>query len=456
MIPTIEQKMKSAPAGRDWYLANFELFEKNLNGEASSHVHAIRKTAIARFAELGFPTTKNEEWKYTDVSGLTKLRFAPVLRPRVDALRVKDIEQFTFKDLSCYRLVCVNGQYSKELSSIPLLRSGVIVESLAHAMKHNPGPVRNHLAQYARFDENAFTALSTAFMQDGACISIPDGLALDKPIHLLFVSTHHDSEHVSHPRILVVVGKSAQVSIIESYESLSKCAYFTNAVSEVVIGENAVVEHDKLQNESDGAFHIAALHVHQERNSSFTSNNISLGGLLVRNTIEAVLDGDGAECTLNGLYLTTGLQLVDNHTTIDHAKPHCPSHELYKGILSGKSRGVFNGKIKVRKDAQKTDAKQTNKNLVLSDDASIDTKPQLEIFANDVRCTHGATIGQLDEEAMFYLRSRGVGLDEARNILIYAFASDVVERIHVEPLRKQLLGMIDKRLKSDGTLPVLR
>jgi Fe-S cluster assembly protein SufD len=453
MVQTTEQQRASRPAGRDGYLADFEAFEKNLNGEASSHVHAIRKTAIARFAALGFPTTNNEEWKYTDVTALAKLRLSPVLRPSGGEIQPRDIEQFTFHNLPCYRLVCVNGRYSKSLSSDPSPLPGVRIESLADALKSNAGAVRDHLAQHARYDENAFTALSTAFIQDGAYISIPDGMILDKPVHLLFVSTDHEQEVVSHPRILAVVGKSAQVSIIESYESLTKGVYFTNAVSEVVVGENAIVEHDKLQNESDRAFHIAALQVHLERNSSFTSNNISLGGSLSRNTIEAVLDGEGAECTLNGLYIANGQQLVDNHTTIDHAKPHCPSHELYKGILSGKSRGVFNGKIKVRKDAQKTDAKQTNKNLVLSDDASIDTKPQLEIFANDVRCTHGATIGQIDDEAMFYLRSRGVGQDDARTILIYAFASDVVERVHVEPLRQQLLGMIENRLSPGKALP---
>ena len=238
------------------------------------------------------------------------------------------------------------------------------------------------------------------------------------------------------------------MSIVESFVSLDDNSYLTNAVTEIVAGDNAVVEHDKLQAESAKAFHIGTVHVYQRANSTYTSNSISFGGALVRNNITVVLDGEGIECTLNGLSLATDEQHVDNHTVIDHAKPHCNSHELYKSILDGRSKAVFNGKIFVRKDAQKTNAKQTNKTLLLSDNATIDTKPQLEIFANDVKCTHGATVGRLDEEQLFYLRSRGLGLNHARDVLTFAFTSDVINRVHVEPLRTQLEGIVHGRLQQ--------
>lgn len=270
---------------------------------------------------------------------------------------------------------------------------------------------------------------------------------VEEPLHLMFISTDLDAEFVAYPRNLILVGKNSQATLLETYVHAATKPYFTNAVSEIVLGENAVLEHEKIQLESDRAFHIAAIHPHLDRNSNYISNSISFGGTLVRNDIVAVLDGEGAETTLNGLYVGTGDQLIDNHTTIDHAKPHCASHELYKGILDGKSRGVFNGKILVRKGAQKTDAKQTNKNLILSEFATVDTKPQLEIFANDVKCTHGATIGQLDEDAMFYLRARGIPADTARAMLIYAFASEVIDRIRVETMREELQDILHNRLE---------
>lgn len=445
MMETTNQK-------KDWYLANFEVFEKSLDGEVMSHIHAVRKAAIARFAELGFPTTRDEEWKYTDVTPLAKVPFKPVLGYKLDGLTKRGLEQFVplcGRNLQWNRLVFVNGHFSKDLSSISSLPLGVKMESLADAMRSDYEMVSQYLARYARYDDNAFTALNTAFLQDGVFIYIPNGTVIEAPIHLLFLSTGLETEFLTHPRNLIVIGKNSQATIIESHMSLANNTYFSNAVAEIVLGENSVIEYDKLQNESDRSFHIGTTQVHQGRNSNFTSNSVSLGGTLVRNNLTAVLDGEGSECTLNGLYLTTGEQHIDNHTTIDHAKPHCNSHELYKGILTGKSRGVFSGKIIVRKDAQKTDAKQTNKNLVLSDDATIDTKPQLEIFANDVKCTHGATIGQLDEEAIFYIRSRGVALNTARDMLIYAFASDVINRIKVEPIREHLNHMLFTRLRQE-------
>ena len=304
------------------------------------------------------------------------------------------------------------------------------------------------LARYARFQSHAFVALNTAALEDGAFISIPRNAVVDEPIHLLFVSTATEHPTVSHPRTLILAGENSQATIVETYVGPEGDVYFTNAVTEVVCAENAVIDHYKVQRESLAAFHIATMQVQLARSSNFTSHSIGLGGRLVRNDANAVLGGEGGECTLNGVYLANGRQLMDNHTAIDHAMPHCNSHEVYKGIIDGHARGVFNGKIFVRPDAQKTDAKQTNQTLLLSPDAQIHTKPQLEIFADDVRCTHGATIGQFSADALFYLRARGINKDDARALLTYAFASDIVSRIKVEPIRAQL----DHALLSERAL----
>ncbi len=427
----------------EWYKSNFELFEKNLNGESKSDLHSTRRAAIGKFTELGFPTTQNEEWKFTSVAPIAKIQFTPVLAYSSEGLTKKDIEQFAFVDLDGTRLVFVNGHFSNGLSAVHP-QEGVSVGSLMPATKS--AIVTRHLAKYVKPDENAFTALSTAFIRDGAFIHVRENVEVLNPIHLIFIAAGKDRV-VASPRNLIVAEKNSKVSIVESYVSVASGAYLTNAVTEFVVGENAFVEHDKLQDESVNGFHIGTIHFQQSANSNVVSNAINLGAAIARNNITAILNGEGIESTLNGLSLTTGMQHVDNHTTIDHAKPHCGSHELYKSILDGKSRGVFNGKIFVRKDAQKTDAKQTNKTLLLSDDATIDTKPQLEIFADDVKCTHGATVGHLDEEQKFYLRSRGIGEEEANDLLTFAFASDVISRIHVEPLRRQLDAMLQARLQ---------
>ena len=290
-------------------------------------------------------------------------------------------------------------------------------------------------------------ALNTANFQDGLLIRIAKGAVIEQPIHLLFESSANGKPTVSHPRTLILAGADSHATIVETYQG-SGGAYFTNAVTELVAGDNAVIDHYKLQTESQQAFHVATLQVQVGRGANFRSHSISFGGALVRNDINAVLS-EGCECTLNGLYLVSGEQHIDNHTTIDHAKPHAASHELYKGILDGHSSAVFSGKILVRKDAQKTDAKQTNKNLVLSEEAVINTKPELQIHADDVRCTHGATIGQLDPEAIFYLQSRGIGLAEARNLLIFAFARDIVDRIKVAPLREELERTLLEKLHAN-------
>lgn len=436
-------------AARDWYAEKFAGLEKSLNGGASTHVHALRREALASFELAGFPTTADEEWRFTNVASIAKKEFEPVLASDAHRVGRGDIEPFLLADGNAAQLVFVDGHWSRELSTVPALPDGASVTGLADALRRVPDEVGRYLGAQAKGDRNPFTSLGTAFLQDGAYVHLGAGTTLDMPIHLLFVASRRSSPFVATPRVLIVAGAGSRASIVETYASLGGNVYLTSAVSEVTLGERAVVEHDTLQLESNAAYHVKATHVRLAAGSAFTSNAITFGGAIVRNNVTAVFDGPHAECTLNGLSVATGTQHMDNHTVIDHASPRCASHELYKAVLDGSSHGVFNGKIFVRKDAQKTDAKQTNKTLLLSDEATIDTKPQLEIFADDVKCTHGATVGQLDEEQVFYLRSRGIGEVEARDLLTFAFASDVINRVHVGPLRTRLDAMLHARL-SDG------
>jgi Fe-S cluster assembly protein SufD len=308
--------------------------------------------------------------------------------------------------------------------------------------------IGSHLARVAQFDRRPFVAFNTAFFADGAYIHVPAHTIVDKPIHVVFVSTGETNGRpaMSHPRVLAVLGDDSQATVVESYAGPDGAEYFTNVVTEIVLGQNAVLDHYKLQQESTRAYHVGTIVVEAGRSASCTSHSISLGGALVRNDVIAILAGEGGECTLNGLYLADGQRLIDNHTTIDHAMPHCGSREVYKGILADRARGVFNGKIIVRPDAQKTDAKQTNRALLLSEDAQVNSKPELEIFANDVKCTHGAAVGQLDQDAVFYLRSRGLDLAEARHLLIHAFAGDVLNRMPLVPVRNGVEEVLQRQL----------
>jgi Fe-S cluster assembly protein SufD len=416
---------------KDLYRAGFSQLEQ---AAAPPWLKRLRKAALARFDQLGFPTARNEEWRFTSVAPLLHVPFK--LASATAGVDAAAVAPHTFA--GAIQLVFVNGHFLGELSALSGLPAGVTVTSLAAALQGAPESLEAHLARYARSEDHPFIALNTAFVQDGAFIAIPRGVSLDRPVHVVFVSTATCEPTVSYPRVLVVTGISSRLTLVESYVGLERDVYFTNAVTEVVLGANSRIDHYKLVRESGAAFHVGALQVHLTRSSSFTSHAVTLGGRWVRNEARAVLDAEGCECTLNGLYLAADKQHVDNHTVIDHAKPHCASHELYKGILDGHAHGVFHGKIYVRQDAQKTDAKQTNQTLLLSADAVIDTKPQLEIFADDVKCTHGATVGQLDAEALFYLRARGIGLEAARSLLTYAFANEVVAGIQVEPVRARL------------------
>jgi Fe-S cluster assembly protein SufD len=424
-------------ATKDFYLANFAPFEREVTHNGQAWTQQLRKAAISRFAEMGFPTTRDEEWKYTNVAPITRVAFQHGRQATPDAAS-EALAAASVPELGGVQLVFINGHHVPELSARQGLPHGLEVNSLAAALSSRPHWIEAHLARYADFEDHAFVALNTAFMQDGACIYIPRGTVLDVPLHFVFISLPQGEPTVSYPRNLLVLEDGAQATVIESYIGLGSDAHFTNAVTELVLGQNAVAEHCKLEWEGSGAFHIATLQVQQARSSTLVSHAFAVGGALARQDINVVLQGEGGDTTLNGLYMATGQQHIDNHTRIDHVMPHCISREFYKGILDGKARGVFNGKIVVHKDAQQTDAMQTNKNLLLSEDASIDTKPQLEIFNNDVKCAHGTTIGQLDANSVFYLRSRGLDEDAARSLLTYAFASELVHRIKLEPLRTKL------------------
>jgi Fe-S cluster assembly protein SufD len=406
----------------------------------------LRDHAASRFVELGFPSVRDEEWRHTNVAPIASSEFKLAAPARLDA----DILSTVAYADAPLRVVIVNGRYSPELSKTSGLPAGVRFGSLATAATEQADVVGRYLGQLADASTFSFVALNTAFMHDGAYVYVPDGVVLGQPLHMLFVSTGDAAApSMSHTRALIVVGDRTEVQIVETYASATSEKHFTNAVTEIVAGEHAIIDHYKIAEESVETFHIADMHVHAARSSNVSTHAFTLGGKLVRNEIVAVLDGEGAECTLNGLYFVDGERHVDTHTTIDHAKAHCPSHEVYKGILAGHARAVFNGKIIVRPDAQKTNAKQTNRALLLSDNATINTKPQLEIFADDVKCTHGAAIGQLDDDALFYLRARGLTLQEARDLLIHAFAGEILERIRIEPLKQALETELYAQLAKD-------
>jgi Fe-S cluster assembly protein SufD len=430
----------------DRYLAELDRGESL---RAPAWLRRSRQQARDRFRSLGFPTANDEDWRFTSVAPIAEGNFVQA-RDGKASLRPADLVPFRLADVAVAELVFVNGRYAPELSRIDALPRGVRVGNLESTLATDPEDVEAVLTRVAPFERQPFTALNTALFADGAFLYVPPGDVIERPIHVIFVSTDEGRQTMSHPRVLAVAGENAQASIVETYIAPGDARYFTNAVTEIVVGENASIDHYKIQRESLQAFHIAALQVVQKRNARFQSHSVSFGGSIVRNDIVAVLDGEGIECTLNGLYLGDGRRFVDNHTTIDHAKPHCGSREIYKGILADHARAVFNGKIIVRPDAQKTDAKQTNKALLLSEDAQINTKPQLEIFANDVKCTHGAAVGQMDDEAIFYLRARGLGLDQARNLLVHAFAGDVLNRMPLEAVRTRVEDVLLRLLAASG------
>ena len=427
-------------------VTDFDGLKSDLASRNFTWMTAIRETALSSFERQGVQTARTEDWRNTNLAPLKKVSFSPVETGpgEVDISSASDI---TFAGGSSAQLVFVNGRYSELHSRLGELPEGVKVCTLAQAVSSDAAQVERHLAQYVAYEAHPFAALNTAFMEDGAYISVPESTVVESPIQLLFFTTGGEDPIVTHPRNLIVVGRNSQVRIIETYASAADRVYLTNAVTEIVVGPDAIVDHYKIQRESENAFHLHTVEAHQERSSNFSNHAVSLGGALARNDINCNLDGERIECTLNGLYLPRGTQHMDTHTRLDHAKPHCNSHESYKGILDDKASGVFNGKILVRQDAQKTDAVQSNHSLLLTDDAKINTRPQLEIFADDVRCTHGATIGELDEDGIFYMRTRGIDHEKARALMISAFATEVVDRMPFEPVRERIQQLIAARFQ---------
>jgi Fe-S cluster assembly protein SufD len=406
----------------------------------------LRDKAAARFTALGFPSVRDEEWRFTNIAPIASTEFQPASRI---ALEPSALDALPYASAP-FRITVLNGRFSAELSRLNNLPRGVRAGSLAAAVSEHADVVPRYYGQLADYQSRAFVALNTALAADGAYLYIPEGTVLEQPVEILFLSAGDSaSVEMTNARLLIVAAERSQARIVETYAALRNGVYFTNAVTEIVAAESAIVDHYKIQQESLDAYHVATVHIHAQRSATVASHSFSLGGKLVRNDANAVLDGEGAEVTLNGLYLADGDRLVDNHTSIDHAKAHCPSHEIYKGILGGRARAIFNGKIIVRPDAQKTDAKQTNRALLLSDDASINTKPQLEIFADDVKCTHGAAIGQLDEDAIFYLRARGLTYFEARDMMIHAFAGEIIDRVQIDDLRRALEAELYAQLAKD-------
>jgi Fe-S cluster assembly protein SufD len=439
MTQVARDPQHSAANGATSHVANFSFLGKRGGAPAHPWLDELRSRGMARFQAVGFPTTKSENWRQTSVAAIAKTPFKLAARP-ASGQSLEHARRFAFPEDAACELVFVNGHYEPQLSRLGKLLRGLKVVSLASALASpQAGEIREHLGRHADINANPFVALNSGFIDDGAYIRVPRGIHMETPIHLLFISTADGSEStVSHPRVLVVAEDNSEFAFVESYVGEGPSPYFTNAVTELVVGNNCAVDHCKVQHESAQAYHVATTQVRLGRSSTFVTHSATLGGLLTRNDLNVVLAEEYAEATLNGLVLLEGNRHCDNHTLLDHAKPNCPSHELYKHVLHGKSTGVFRGKILVRPDAQKTDSKQTSKSLLLSDDAYMNSQPALEIYADDVKCTHGSTTGPVDEEMVFYLRSRGVGAEAARHLLTYAFAADITRRIRIAPVRRLL------------------
>ncbi len=425
--------MSQAPSTQDRYLT---AFERTLDGGDAAWVGDLRRQAFDRFSQLGFPTARkgNEAWKYTSVAPIASRTFDYDAAVDADGVDLASIAARAPWDESWPRLVFVNGRYSQRLSWLPSAVPGLHIANLAEAVAGDRVVAEPYLAQLARFDDDGFTALNTAFLRDGAFIHVADGVSLGSPVHVVFVATARPEPTVSHSRCLIVAERNSRLQVVESFISLTDSAYFTNAVTEIVAGEGSSIEHHKVQLEGAAAFHVGTIEVRQAKDSAFTSTSVAAGGALARTNLTVLLDGPGSACTLNGLSFTTGSQHVDNSTSIDHIKPHTTSRQYYKGVLDGRSKAVFGGRVRVLEGAVKSDAVQADKNLILSQGAEVDTKPSLEIYTDDVKASHGATAGELDEDAMFYLMSRGIDDETARGMLVRGFATEIIDTVSIKPL----------------------
>jgi len=422
--------------GGSGFTSEYQAFSRATRG-TPSWLDTIRQCAFESFQALGFPTTKNEDWHFTSVAPIVEAAYPPRTAPGGD-VKPEDLAPFTFGATDWPTIVFVNGVFVPALSSLDALPDGVKVYDMATALRTGDPLVERHLSKFAASELSAFTALNSAFVSEGAVVCIAKEFEVDRPIHILFVSDAIAAKTQSNPRTLIVAERHSKATVIESYVATGEASYFTNAVTEVLLEDGANLSHLKIQRESPRAFHIGTIEAEQKRDSHYQSFSFSTGAALSRTNIYTTLDGEGAGATLNGLYMLDGEQHCDHQTKIEHAQPNCFSRELYKGVLDGASHGVFNGKVYVDPIAQKTDGKQTNKVLLLSERAQVDTKPQLEIFADDVKCTHGATVGRVDETALFYMKSRGINKELARRLLTYAFAAEVLETIEIDRVRHEL------------------
>ena len=425
-------------------LKDIETVARN-GGSKAAWLDGLRQRGAERFQATGFPTPRDEDWRFNTLAPLTQTEFQ--LAPAdVSGVTAAQVAPFLYAIPGVRTLVFVNGRYAPALSSPGEFPAGVSVRNLAAALGAQHPVLEQHLGRYAEPGKGGFTALNTAFVRDGLFVHVEKDVDAGAPIHAVFVSDGKVGNTASHPRNLIVVERGARVAVLESYVSPAGGTYFTNAVTEAVVGDNAQFEHLKIQRESEQAYHVGTTHIHQGRDSRSTSHSVSFGAAFCRNNLDINLDGENIESQMLGLYMGRGRQELDNHTNLLHAHPNCATREIYKGILDDRAHGIFNGKIYVTPIAQKTDAKQTNRALLLSDTARIDTKPQLEIFADDVKCTHGATVGNLDQLAGFYLKSRGIGGALGRKILVYAFAAEILEEIPYESVRQTLEALVMARL----------
>ena len=424
-------------------IADFKTAEGRMNGEAKSAVHLVRQQALERFEALGFPTTRHEEWKYSNVKNLINQAFD--FNAKTD-FSAADLELMPIPNLEGNILYFINGVYNAELSNIVSPETELQIMTFAEAAKNQPALVEKYFNQYSDIQVNAFTALNTAFAHNGIFVYVPDNKVVEQPIIIRFINDARTLNVASQPRNLIVVGKRSEIQIAEAFRSIGENASFTNIVTEFVVAEEANVHYYKIQNESDKSYHIGTTSVVQKNKSVFTANTVTANGGFVRNNLHIKVDGEYAEANMFGLYIPNARQHVDNHTVVDHAKPNSNSNELYKGILKDKSTGVFNGKIFVRQDAQKTNAFQSCKNVLLSEDASMNTKPQLEIWADDVKCSHGTTTGQLNDDALFYMQARGISKDSARALLTLAFAQDVIDKFEIVAIKEYLQALIEEKI----------
>ncbi len=438
-MPAIAETTQSAVAE----LAT--LAKSSLTGPES--LRSLRESALARFVELGLPTTHHEDWRFTNLGELVATSFA--LRPAPPKVNHDQVATFAVPGLAAHTLVFIDGIYAPQLSDIRKLPDGVRVTTLHDAAGTHRTLVEKYLGKIAPFANEAFTALNTAFLGDGVFIHVPRNVRVDDPVILLNIATHggaHEPAVITNPRNLIIAEDGSGLRVVEHYVALGDNVYFTNAVTEFFTGDNCHATHYFIEEESRKAFSVSALHARTGRNTTFRSHSVLLGGALVRNVVNPIIDGDGGNVLVNGLFVPAGDQVHDNFMRVEHRKPNCESHQYYNGIVADQARGVFCGRIFVAKEAQKTDAKQTSANLLLSDDAQIDTMPQLEIYADDVKCTHGATIGQLDDDAMFYLQARGISRNAARAMLVFAFAAETFARMKLEPIREMLERKMLSRL----------